>query len=58
MVAFELGDLEIPSFDIGVVAPDGSEITLSTDPYLITVQSVGLDEGGTSAPSGVRSASR
>ncbi len=46
LVAFELGDLEIPSFDIGVVAPDGSEITLSTDPYLITVQSVGLDEGG------------
>ena len=46
LVAFELGDLEIPSFDIGVVALDGSEITLSTDPYLITVQSVGLDEGG------------
>jgi len=46
LVAFDLGDLEIPSFDIGVVAPDGSEITLSTDPYLITVQSVGLDEGG------------
>ena len=46
MAAFELGDLEIPSFDIQVEMPDGSSNTLSTDPYLITVQSVGLDEGG------------
>ena len=46
LVAFELGDIEIPSFDIQVQAPDGSSTTLSTDPYVITVQSVGLDEGG------------
>ena len=46
LAAFELGDLEIPSFDIRVDAPDGSSTTLSTDTYVITVQSVGLDEGG------------
>ena len=46
LAAFELGDIEIPSFDIRVEAPDGSSTTLSTDPYVITVQSVGLDEGG------------
>ena len=46
LTAFELGDLEIPSFDIQVEMPDGSSNTLSTDRYVITVQSVGLDEGG------------
>jgi hypothetical protein len=46
LAAFELGDLEIPSFDIQVQMPDGSSNTLSTDRYVITVQSVGLDEGG------------
>jgi hypothetical protein len=46
LTAFELGDLEIPSFDIQVEIPDGSSNTLSTDRYVITVQSVGLDEGG------------
>ena len=46
LAAFELGDLEIPSFDIQVEMPDGSSNTLSTDRYGITVQSVGLDEGG------------
>ena len=46
LAAFELGDIEIPSFDIRVETPDGSSTTLSTDPYVITVQSVGLDEEG------------
>ena len=46
LAAFELGDIEIPSFEIRVEAPDGSSTTISTDTYLITVQSVGLDEGG------------
>jgi hypothetical protein len=46
LVAFELGDLEIPSVDVLVEAPDGSAITVATDPYVVTVQSVGLDEGG------------
>ena len=46
LAAFELGDIEIPSFEIRVEAPDGSSTTLSTDTCVITVQSVGLDEGG------------
>ncbi|MEE2669975.1 MAG: hypothetical protein VYD78_08235 [Gemmatimonadota bacterium] len=46
LAVFELGDLEIPSFDVRVAAPDGSLTTVSTDPYVVTVQSVGLDEGG------------
>lgn len=46
LATFELGDLEIPSFDVRVEMPDGSSNTLSTDRYVITVQSVGLDEGG------------
>ena len=46
LAAFELGDLEIPSFVVRVDAPDGSSATVSTDPYVVTVQSVGLDEGG------------
>ena len=46
LAAFELGDLEIPSVDVLVEMPDGSSTLLSTDPYVITVQSVGLDEGG------------
>ena len=35
LASFELGDLEIPSFDVRVEAPDGSSATLSTDSYLI-----------------------
>ena len=46
LAVFELGDLEIPSFEVRVDMPDGSSNTLSTDGYVITVQSVGLDEGG------------
>ena len=46
LAAFELGDLEIPSFEMRVETPGGPSTTLSTDSYFITVQSVGLDEGG------------
>ena len=46
LAAFELGDLEIPSFVVRVDAPDGSSATVSGDQYVVTVQSVGLDEGG------------
>ena len=46
LAAFELGDLDIPSVDVRVEMPDGSSTTLSTDTYVITVQSVGLDESG------------
>lgn len=46
VTAFELGELEVPSFDL--VLMDGAErsVTLSTDPVVIGVTTVGLDEGG------------
>lgn len=46
LTAFELGDLEIPSFAVGVVNPDGTSTRLATNPFGVTVTSVGLDEGG------------
>jgi len=46
LTAFELGDLEIPSFPVRVVGADASVDSLSTDPYGIRVESVGADEGG------------
>ncbi len=46
VTAFELGELEIPSFDIELT--DGVDVTatVSTDPIVIGVTTVGLDEGG------------
>ena len=44
LAAFELGDLEIPSFDIQVTGPAGETTTLPTDRYGIQVLTVGLDE--------------
>ncbi len=46
LVAFELGELEIPSFDVEVVDETGESSTLSTNPFGIRVVSVGLEEGG------------
>lgn len=46
MAAFELGELEIPSFDVQVLGPGEAEQTLSTDRFGIEVVSVGADEGG------------
>ena len=46
LTTFELGDLEIPSFDVSVAGPDGSATVVSTDAFGVTVRSVGLDEGG------------
>ncbi len=46
LTIFELGDLEVPSFEFSVVGADGSSTAVATDPYGVTVQSVGLDEGG------------
>ncbi len=45
LAAFEVGDLEIPRFNVAV---DGTEepVILSTDGWAVTVESVGLDEGG------------
>lgn len=46
LAAFELGELEIPSFEVGVVTVDGSRETLDTDRFAIEVTSVGADESG------------
>jgi hypothetical protein len=46
LAAFELGDLEIPSFEIQVVGPGEASETLATDRFGIEVVSVGVDEGG------------
>ena len=46
LAAFELGELEIPSFDVQVVGPDGETETLSTDAWVVEVLSVGVDESG------------
>jgi hypothetical protein len=46
LTAFELGELEIPSFDLRVVGPGEAVETLSTDRFGVEVVSVGLDEAG------------
>ena len=44
LTAFELGELELPSFPVSVASPGGTA-ELVTDPFGIAVVSVGLDEG-------------
>jgi hypothetical protein len=46
LAAFELGMLEIPSFEIVVRAANGSEEAVSTSPFAVEVVSVGMDESG------------
>ena len=46
LTVFELGDLAVPAFDLSVEASDGTSTAVSTDAFGVTVQSVGLDEGG------------
>jgi hypothetical protein len=46
VTAFELGELELPSFELSVTAPDGSTELLETDRFGIEVVSVGADESG------------
>ena len=46
VTSFELGELELPSVTVPVTAPDGTTVTLLTDPFRIGVVSVGLDESG------------
>jgi hypothetical protein len=46
LTAFELGELEIPGFDVEVVGPGGAADTLSTDVYGVLVVSVGGDDTG------------
>jgi len=46
VTSFELGELEIPPIEVAVTDPDGTVQMLSTDPFRIGVESVGLDESG------------
>jgi hypothetical protein len=46
LTAFELGTLDIPSFDVVVRSTDGTEEIVPTGPYGVEVASVGTDEGG------------
>ena len=46
LTAFELGELEIPSFQVQVQGPGESVQALSTDRFGIEVVSVGADESG------------
>jgi len=46
LAAYELGDLEIPGFQVAVVGAQGDTTFLDTNPFGIHVESVGLDEGG------------
>lgn len=46
ITAFELGELEIPSFDVRVEGSDGMVTEVPTDAWAVHVRSVGLDEGG------------
>lgn len=46
ITAFELGDLELPSFELSVLTADGQTELLETDRFGIEVTSVGSDETG------------
>ena len=46
LTAFELGELEIPAFDVDVVRGDGRRETLRTDRFGVEVVTVGQDETG------------
>jgi len=46
LAAFELGELEIPSFDVTVLGPGEQSETVSTDRFGVEVVTVGADETG------------
>jgi hypothetical protein len=46
LAAFELGALEIPSFDVTVLGPGEQSETVSTDRFGVEVVTVGADESG------------
>ena len=46
LTAFELGDLEVPSFPVQVLSEVGETTILHTSPFGVQVNSVGLDENG------------
>ncbi|MDG2040858.1 MAG: hypothetical protein P8J30_10295 [Ilumatobacter sp.] len=46
VMAFELGDLALPSFEVDVVSATGERITLTTESAAVAVVSVGRDDEG------------
>ncbi len=46
LAAFELGELEIPSFEVALIDENGNATALDTSPWGVVVTSVGLDETG------------
>lgn len=46
LTAFELGELEIPDFEVAVLSAAGAREVLQTDRFGVEVVSVGADEGG------------
>ena len=46
LAAFELGELEIPSFEVTVAGPGDEVEILETDRYGVEVQTVGADDSG------------
>ncbi len=46
LTAFELGDLMLPVVEVEVVDAAGDTVRLATDAAVVTVESVGRDEGG------------
>jgi hypothetical protein len=46
LIAFELGRLEIPSFEVEVVGASGDIEVLATDRFAVDIVSVGSDESG------------
>ena len=46
LTAFELGEVEIPPFDVELISSDGRRETLRTDGFGVEVVSVGQDETG------------
>lgn len=46
IAAFQLGELELPSFAVEVLHTDGSRESLETDRFGVEVTSVGVDESG------------
>ena len=46
VTAFELGELNLPAFEVEVIDAAGNTIRLATDAAVVSAESVGRDEGG------------
>ena len=46
VTAFDLGELTLPAFEVELVDAAGDSLSLATDAAIVTVETVGRDEGG------------